>query len=180
MTARADPPGAVAGGCAQQTPHGPGRVAGSRERLGQQAQQPSPDCKPPNLSPLQTLLEWGGRCWSGGTSCRPRSEGGGRLGPSGCRGTLGSFREVLLCGCWGCEPRPSPLCLLSAGSRAPCLHAQGVLPAHQPPPALHAEAGPDPHGERGAGGRRGWGTQGSGCQHPTRGSVRSRVPRAVP
>lgn len=118
----------------------------------------------------------------GVTLCRSRSRGGARLGSSGVvRGRLGSFQEVMPCGCgqsgcWGCEPCPSPFCLLSAGSRAPCLHAQGVLPAHQPPPALHPEAGPDPHGEPGAtGGRRGWGSQ-----HPTCGFVRSRVLRAVP
>lgn len=69
----------------------------------------------------------------------------------------------------GCELCPSPF---SPPPRAPRLHAQGVFPAHQPPPALHPEAGPDPHGELGATGGR-WGSgRGSFAQ--------SAVLRAVP
>lgn len=68
-------------------------------------------------------------------------------------------------GSWGVSgtstgPRTPSEPLLSSlrGRRAPCLHTQGVLPAHQPPPALHPEAGQDPNGEPGAGGwGRAWG-----------------------
>lgn len=63
---KADPLGAAVGRVfAQQTPHGPRRVQGSQEWLGQQAKQLSPDCKPLHLSTLQTLLGWGQFCWSG-------------------------------------------------------------------------------------------------------------------
>lgn len=73
-------------------------------------------------------------------------------------GELGSV--VIPCGFHrghpGWELCPSPFCVPSAGPRARVLLAPGVLPAHQPPPARHPEAGPNPHGEPGALGMLAW------------------------
>lgn len=68
----------------------------------------------------------------------------------------------------GPQTPSEPLLSSLRGRRAPCLHAQGVLPAHQPPPALHPEAGQDPHGEPGAGGLgQGPGTRPGAVPEPT-------------
>lgn len=139
---------------------------------------------------------WGGRAapfpplhalWEGSSSPRATScslqcsrgcrEGSGPTDPVVDRGELmGGWRWLRWpAGSWGVSgtsagPRTPSEPLLSSlrGRRAPCLHAQGVLPAHQPPPALHPEAGQDPHGEPGAGGLgQGLGTRPGAVPEPT-------------
>ncbi|XP_040393583.1 R3H domain-containing protein 4 isoform X1 [Cygnus olor] len=104
-----------------------------------------------------------GCCWEGSGPADPTVDWGELMAgwqwlwwPAGSWGVSGTSA--------GPQTPSEPLLSSLRGRRAPCLHAQGVLPAHQPPPALHPEAGQDPHGDAGG---PGGGAAGILLSHPT-------------
>lgn len=133
-------------------------LGGVGSAWGRWAQQPTSVADPQISAPSKCSLVGEG-VTGAGVTVQIREQ---RRWPAGVlRGDRG-----MLCGCVQSHPAGAggvsrvrvPSVLFAAGSRAPCLLAQGVFPAHQPPPALHPEAGPDPHGEPGGY----WGAAGLG------------------